>query len=163
LIAAPRERTQGIDLGGRVFLHNYDWKLDTEFGVLELIMTAPMVVANWINLQYYGSTVNNRVFGSGNKVRHNVSCTSGVLEGNPSDLKVGLPWQSVHDGARFVHEPLGLNVFIETPVEALNGVIAKHEVVRNLFDNRWIHLFAISEKGSITHRYQRDLNWRSLS
>ena len=162
-IAAPRERSRGIDLGGRVFLHDYDWKLDTDFGVLELIMTAPMVVANWINLQYYGSTVNNRVFGSGNKVLHNVSGTLGVLEGNAGDLKVGLPLQSVHDGARFVHEPLRLNVFIEAPIEALNNVIAKHEIVRDLVDNRWIHLFAISENGSITHRYRRDLNWESLS
>jgi hypothetical protein len=103
------------------------------------------------------------VFGSGNKTLHNVSCTLGVLEGNAGDLKVGLPLQSVHDGARFVHEPLRLNVFIEAPIEALNSVIAKHQIVRDLLDNRWIHLFAISEKGSITHRYQRDLNWRSLS
>jgi len=50
-IAAPRERTLGLDLGGRSFLHNYDWRKDTDFGVLELIMTAPMVVASWINLQ----------------------------------------------------------------------------------------------------------------
>ncbi len=90
-------------------------------------MTAPMVVASWINLQYYGSTVNNRVFGSGNKVLHNVSGTIGVLEGNAGDLKVGLPWQSVHDGERFVHEPLRLNVFIEAPLDAIDGVIAKHE------------------------------------
>ena len=59
-----RARTRGIDLGGRAFLHDYDWRQDSGFGVLELIMTAPMVVASWINLQYYGSTVNNRVFGA---------------------------------------------------------------------------------------------------
>jgi uncharacterized protein YbcC (UPF0753/DUF2309 family)/NADH:ubiquinone oxidoreductase subunit 5 (subunit L)/multisubunit Na+/H+ antiporter MnhA subunit len=162
-IAAPRERTQGIDLGGRAFLHNYDWRRDADFSVLELIMTAPMVVANWINLQYYGSTVNNRVFGSGNKTLHNVTGTLGVLEGNAGDLKAGLPWQSVHDGRRFVHEPLRLNVFIEAPIEALNGAIAKHETVKHLLDNRWLHLFAISEKGVVTHTYQKDLVWRSLA
>ncbi len=62
---------------------------DEGFGVLELIMTAPMVVASWINLQYYGSTVNNRAFGSGNKVLHNVVGQLGVLEGNAGDLQVG--------------------------------------------------------------------------
>jgi uncharacterized protein YbcC (UPF0753/DUF2309 family) len=161
-IAAPRARTRGVDLEGRAFLHDYDWRRDKGFGVLELIMTAPMVVASWINLQYYGSVVNNRVFGCGNKALHNVTGTIGVLEGNAGDLKVGLPWQSVHDGIRFVHEPLRLNVFIEAPLDAINGVIAKHEMVRHLADNRWIHLFAIDQDGGAYHRYQKDQQWTKM-
>ncbi|NBC88567.1 MAG: DUF2309 family protein, partial [Alphaproteobacteria bacterium] len=108
-IAAPRSRTVGRDLDGRSFLHNYDWRQDEGFGILELIMTAPMVVASWISLQYYGSTVDNRVFGCGDKVLHNVVGTLGVLEGNGGDLRTGLPWQSVHDGERLIHEPLRLS------------------------------------------------------
>jgi uncharacterized protein YbcC (UPF0753/DUF2309 family) len=158
-IAAPRDRTRGVDLHGRAFLHDYDWRRDEGFGVLELIMTAPMVVASWINLQYYGSVVNNKVFGCGNKVLHNVTGTIGVLEGNAGDLKVGLPWQSVHDGKRFVHEPLRLNVFIEAPLEAINAVIGKHEMIRQLADNRWIHLFAIEPEAGDYYRYQKDQQW----
>jgi uncharacterized protein YbcC (UPF0753/DUF2309 family) len=161
-IAAPRAQTRGIDLGGRAFLHEYRWERDAEFTILELIMTAPMVVAGWINLQYYGSTVNNRVFGAGNKVLHNVTGTIGVLEGNAGDLRLGLPWQSVHDGKGFVHEPLRLNVFIAAPIEALNGVIAKHESVRDLVDNRWLHLFAITDTGRVSHRYRKDLTWEPI-
>ena len=161
-VAAPRERTAGIDLRGRAFLHNYDWHADDGFGVLGLIMTAPMVVASWINLQYYGSTVNNRAFGAGNKVLHNVVGTIGVLEGNAGDLKVGLPLQSVHDGANFVHEPLRLNVFIAAPIDALNDVISKHASVRDLVENHWIHLFAIGESGAVTHRYRGALQWARL-
>jgi uncharacterized protein len=158
-IAAPRERTQGLDLGARCFLHNYDWRKDTSFGVLELIMTAPMVVASWINLQYYGSTVNNRAFGSGNKTLHNVVGQLGVLEGNAGDLKVGLPWQSVHDGTRFVHEPLRLNVFIEAPETEINRVIEKHAGVRELVDNGWLHLFALGDAGRVIRRYAGALQW----
>jgi uncharacterized protein YbcC (UPF0753/DUF2309 family) len=158
-IAAPRARTRGVDLDGRAFLHDYDWRQDEGFGVLELIMTAPMVVASWINLQYYGAVVNNKVFGSGNKVLHNVTGTIGVLEGNAGDLKIGLPWQSVHDGVRFVHEPLRLNVFIEAPLDAINSVISKHEMVRQLADNRWIHLFAIDQDCEAYHRYHKDQRW----
>jgi uncharacterized protein YbcC (UPF0753/DUF2309 family) len=161
-IAAPRARTRGIDLGGRAFLHDYDWTTDAELRVLELIMTAPMVVANWINLQYYGSTVNNRVFGAGNKVLHNVTGTIGVLEGNAGDLKGGLPLQSVSDGSRFVHEPLRLNVFIEAPLDALDGVIAKHASVRDLVHNRWLHLFAIDDDGRVAHRYRRNHGWERI-
>ena len=125
-------------------------------------MTAPMVVASWINLQYYGSTVNNRAFGSGNKVLHNVVSQLGVLEGNAGDLKVGLPWQSVHDGVRLMHEPLRLNVLIEAPEEALNRVIETHAGVRQLVDNRWVHLFCLGEDGRTFRRYAGDLRWGAV-
>jgi uncharacterized protein YbcC (UPF0753/DUF2309 family) len=157
-IAAPRSRTYGRDFGGRAFLHSYDWRDDAGFGVLTLIMTAPMVVASWINLQYYGATVNNRVFGSGNKTLHNITGQIGVLEGNGGDLKPGLPWQSVHDGQRFVHDPLRLNVFIEAPAAAIDAVIAAHDGVRQLVDNGWVYLFRIADDGAIS-RYARNLGW----
>ncbi len=162
-IAAPRSRTAGRDLGGRSFLHNYDWRQDEGFGTLELIMTAPMVVASWISLQYYGSTVDNRVFGCGNKVLHNVVGTLGVLEGNGGDLRTGLPWQSVHDGERLIHEPLRLSVVIEAPREAMNAIIEKHEVVRNLVDNGWLYLFAIDDSGKIAWRYAGGGEWEPVA
>ncbi|MCU0985940.1 MAG: DUF2309 domain-containing protein [Acetobacteraceae bacterium] len=159
-IAAPRARTRGLDLAGRAFLHDYDAGKDAGFAVLELIMTAPMVVASWINLQYFGSTVNNRAFGAGNKVLHNVVGQLGVLEGNAGDLKVGLPWQSVHDGERFVHEPLRLSVFIEAPEEAMEGVIRRHGGVRELVDNGWVHLHSLSPEGKI-RRYRGLGRWEA--
>jgi uncharacterized protein YbcC (UPF0753/DUF2309 family) len=161
-IAAPRRRTRGVDLGGRAFLHSYEWQQDQGFGVLELIMTAPMVVASWINLQYYGSTVDNHAFGSGNKVLHNVVGTLGVLEGNGGDLRVGLPWQSVHDGEKLVHEPVRLSVFIEAPVEAMNRVLEKHASVRELLDNGWLDLFAIDETGAVSRKYAGNFDWVEL-
>ncbi|WP_164157389.1 YbcC family protein, partial [Sandarakinorhabdus rubra] len=162
-IAAPRHRTLGVDLGGRSFLHSYDWRQDEGFGVLKLIMTAPMVVASWINLQYYGSVVNNRVWGAGNKVLHNVVGTLGVLEGNGGDLKTGLAWQSVHDGEKFLHEPLRLNVFIEAPLAAMTDVIMASQTVRELVDNQWLHLWAIDDAGRVSHRYTQDGEWIALS
>jgi len=152
-IAAPRHRTIDADLGGRAFLHEYDWQADEGFKILQLIMTAPMVVANWINMQYYGSVVDNRRFGSGNKVLHNVvGGAIGVLEGNGGDLRVGLPLQSLHDGERWVHEPLRLSVFIEAPESAIEDVIGCHETVRHLVDNAWLHLFRIDGDGSVWRR-----------
>ena len=103
--------------------------------------------------------MNNRTFGAGNKVLHNVVGQIGVLEGNAGDLKVGLPWQSVHDGKRFVHEPLRLNVFIEAPRDAIDAVIAKHTAVRDLVDNGWLHLWRIVEDGRGIERYQGGLRW----
>ena len=162
LIAAPRARTERLNLAGRAFLHDYNWREDSQFSTLQLIMTAPMVVANWINLQYYGSMVDNRRFGSGNKVLHNVVGGSiGVLEGNGGDLRVGLPLQSLHDGARWMHEPLRLNVFIEAPRTAIDDVIARHGMVRDLIENAWLHLFQIDEDGSI-HRRGPRRRWQQV-
>ena len=152
-IAAPRPRTAGMDLGGRAFLHEYVWQKDEGFNILELIMTAPMVVANWINMQYYGSVVDNPRFGCGNKVLHNVvGGAIGVLEGNGGDLRVGLPMQSLHDGKRWVHEPLRLSVFIEAPQAKMDDIISRHDLVRQLVENGWLHLFRISDDGTVYRR-----------
>ncbi|SFM32933.1 YbcC family protein [Shimia aestuarii] len=161
-IAAPRHRTDGADLSGQAFLHNYDWRRDDGFGVLELIMTAPVVVASWISLQYYGSTVAPNLFGGGNKLLHNVVGGIGVLEGNNGAPRPGLPWQSVHDGNRFQHEPLRLSVIIEAPREAMSDILERHTEVRKLFDNGWLHLIAMDDEGKLAWRYRGDLKWTPL-
>ena len=161
-IAAPRRRTASKNLEGRAFLHDYDWRQDVRFGVLELIMTAPVVVASWISLQYYGSTVAPQVFGGGNKLLHNVVGGIGVVEGNGGAMRVGLPWQSVHDGACYAHEPLRLSVCIEAPREAMSDILKRHDGVRALFDHRWLHLFALDDEGRMAWRYAGDLQWTAM-
>lgn len=157
-VAAPRRRTVGLDLGGRVFLHDYDSSADPDSQVLNLILCAPVVVASWINLQYYASRVDPRRLGSGNKVLHNVVSGIGVVEGNGGDLRVGLPLQSIHDGERFVHEPRRLSVFVEAPTAKIDGVLQANPEVRRLFTNGWIHLFAIGD--GACRRLGRD-GWRA--
>lgn len=153
-IVAPRSRTSGLDLGGRAFLHDYDWRRDQaqDFKTLELIMTAPMVVTNWINMQYYASTVAPHLWGAGDKTIHNLVDETGVIEGNGGDLRVGLPLQSVHDGTQFVHEPLRLSVVIEAPDSAIEAVIAKHEVVRDLVNNQWLFILRCDDSGVLRRR-----------
>lgn len=155
-IVAPRYRTRGLDLEGRSFLHDYDWKADSDGSVLELIMTAPMIVTHWINLQYYASTVDNLRYGSGNKTLHNVvGGRIGVFEGNGGDLRIGLPWQSVSDGEKFVHNPLRLSVCIEAPRSKIETVIKNHELVSQLLDNRWLFLMRIDEEAGLVERYDQ--------
>jgi len=158
-LIAPRTRSRGVPLQGRVFLHEYRSDLDHDGSVLEAIMTAPLLVTNWINMQYYASTVDNRLYGSGNKVLHNVvGGRLGVFEGNGGDLRIGLPLQSLHDGERLRHTPLRLSVFIEAPQSVIAAMIQKHEVVRNLVQNGWLHLFQITPGSDSAVRYQRG-NW----
>ncbi|MBB5037355.1 YbcC family protein [Prosthecobacter dejongeii] len=159
-IVAPRARTQALNLHGRVFLHNYDHQSDSTGSTLELIMTAPMIVTSWINLQYFASTVNHRLWGSGSKVTHNVVGTFGVQQGNGGDLQSGLPIQSLHNGDAWMHEPLRLSVFIEAPRVNIEHVLAKHENVRQLVNHGWLHLYALEEEGKIISRRDLNGNWQ---
>jgi len=161
-IAAPREATAKADLNGRAFLHSYDWRADKGFGTLELILTAPVVVASWISLQYYASAVAPDVFGGGNKLIHNVVGGIGVLQGNGGVLRAGLPWQAVHDGETLAHEPLRLSVLVEAPQEAITAVLLRHPGVKALFDNGWLHLFAL-ESGRVSARYRAGAAWDEVS
>ena len=155
-IVAPRARTRHLNLAGRSFLHDYDWRLDADLSVLTLIMTAPMVVTHWINMQYHASTVDNQRYGSGNKVLHNVvGGNLGVFEGNGGDLRIGLPMQSLHDGKTLRHTPLRLSVFIEAPRSGLETVMARHETVRHLVDHGWLHLFRLDSSENRVEQYLR--------
>jgi uncharacterized protein YbcC (UPF0753/DUF2309 family) len=161
-VAAPRMRTIGKSLEGGAFLHDYDWMQDKGFGVLELILTAPVVVASWISLQYYGSTVAPDIFGGGNKLLHNVTGGIGVVEGNGGLLRAGLPWQSVHDGEGYAHEPLRLSVCVEAPRQAMTDILSRNDDVRALFDNGWLYLFALDGDGRMAWRYAGDLGWTAM-
>lgn len=145
LIVGPRSLTSPLHLDGRVFLHNYDASRDPAGNLLETILTAPMIVANWINMQYYASTVDNRHFGSGSKAIHNVVGKFGILSGNSGDLKTGLPLQSLHDGTRLRHQPLRLLVVVAATRASIDRIMAKHELVANLLHNEWLSMIAIDD------------------
>ncbi|ASP37943.1 DUF2309 domain-containing protein [Bacterioplanes sanyensis] len=155
-IVAPRARTRALDLQGRVFLHDYHWQQDQDFSVLELIMTAPMVVTHWINMQYNASVTDNLKYGSGNKVLHNVvGGHLGVFEGNGGDLRIGLSLQSLHDGQQWMHQPLRISVYIDAPRDAIADIVQRHQHVRQLIDNDWLFLFRLGEHGSVERYYQQ--------
>lgn len=161
-IVAPRKRSQNCKLDGKSFLHNYNWETDTDFKTLELIMTAPMVVTSWINLQYFASSVDNKHTGAGNKVLHNIVGGFGVIEGFGGDLKGGLALQSVHDGKKFQHLPQRLNVMIEAPLKAINQILEKHTSIKDLVDNNWINLLAFDESGKVSYKYTENLEWKLI-
>lgn len=156
-IVAPRSLTQSLDLGGRAFLHSYDEAADPEAAVLEGIMTAPLVVAHLINMQYYASTVDNDNFGSGSKTVHNVVGGFGVLAGNGGDLQTGLPIQSLHDGSKWIHEPIRLLGILAAKRTLIDGILAKHAGLRESIVNGWLNLIAIDDGNA--YRYDHLGQW----
>lgn len=160
-IAAPRRLTETIDLQGRAFLHSYDESTDPDANVLETIMTAPLIVAHLINMQYYASTVDNTNFGSGSKTVHNVVGGFGVLSGNGGDLQTGLPIQSLHNGSQWVHEPVRLLGILAARRSAIEGVLAKHAGLRESIVNGWMNLIAIQDGHA--YRYDHTGEWQSVA
>ncbi len=152
-IVGPRSMTKGLDLHRRTFLHSYDAEVDKDGSALETILTAPLVVAQWINCQYYFSTVDQRSFGSGSKTIHNVVGGVGVLSGHNGDLRLGLPWQSISDGTRLVHEPMRLFAVVQAPLDRIERIIARNTVLQNLFHNDWVALAARDDTPAPWHRY----------
>jgi len=159
-IAARRSRTRGVDLGARAFLHDYDAQADQDGMLLDLILSAPMVVASWINLQYLASTVDHHVLGAGDKVLHNRIGRAGVALGNGGDLRPGLPLQSVQaaDGS-WRHEPIRLQVLVEAPTSMIDAVLANQPHVAELVENGWVRLFALDPQGSAHQRFVPGEGW----
>jgi len=156
-IVGPRSLTREIDLEGRSFLHSYDWKADTDGTALTTILTAPMVVAQWINCQYLFSTIDNDRYGSGDKVTQNVVGGIGVVQGNGGDLKVGLPRQSLFndDGTPF-HVPQRLLTMVLAPFDLVERVVESNDILGRLFGNGWVTLVVIDPETGAALRWRRD-------
>lgn len=149
---APRKLTKDLNFAGRAFLHEYNASQDPDFKQLEKIMTAPLLVMNWINLQYYASVTVPNKYGSGNKLLHNVvGGHIGVFEGNGGDLRIGLSTQSVHDGKQYRHQPVRLSTFIQAPKEAIEAILFRHSDVLSLVNNSWIYLYQIDDEHQVWH------------
>jgi len=155
-----RELTKGLDLGGRVFMHSYDYREDPSNRLLEVLLTAPQVVAQWINMEHYFSAVDNDVYGSGSKIYHNVVGRLGIMSGPWSDLRLGLARQTVMNGDVPYHEPMRLLTIIEAPRERIDKLIVRHEVLRHYYHNEWVHLVALDPEDGVWYRYRPSGTWR---
>ena len=162
-VVAPRSLTLGLNLGGRVFLHSYDWQRDSRGSVLEMIMTAPLIVGEWINMEHYFSTVDNKVYGSDSKVIHNVVGGFAVMLGSGGDLQTGLPRQTVMKGEERYHDPLRLLAVIEAPTYRIEEIIGNHHILQHLFDNRWVNLVALDPRTGAFQRYLPGIAWERLA
>ena len=142
-IIGRRSLTEAADLEGRPFLQSYDWRCDPKGRLLENILAAPVVVGEWINLEHFFSTVDNAHMGSGSKAYHNVAGRFGVMTGNLSDLRTGLPMQTVMREGRPYHEPMRLIALIEAPLDFAGRALQSVVKVKSLVLGGWIRAIVI--------------------
>lgn len=159
-IVGPREETKGANLEGRAFLHSYDYTLDDDGTILRTILTAPMIVAQWINSQYFFSTYEPVSYGAGNKITKNVTGKIGVMQGNGSDLMHGLPFQSVYLNSREnFHDPLRLLTVVYAPPSKVLAIIESEPKVASLIKGGWISMMCRDPETKKFHRLRRNLVW----
>ncbi|MFN2381736.1 MAG: DUF2309 domain-containing protein [Guyparkeria sp.] len=158
-IIGRRHLTEATDLEGRTFLQSYDYRVDPSGRLLESILTGPLVVGEWINMEHYFSAVDNEHYGSGSKAYHNVACRLGVVTGNLSDLRTGLPSQTVlYDGLPY-HDPVRLLTVIEAPFEHARAAIDGVSGVKSLVANGWVLCVILDPETGKMHRFV-DGEWR---
>src|SRR5690606_16617158 len=109
-----RDGTRGLFLDRRAFLVSYDPANDPDQSVLGALLESAGVVGAGINLEYYFSHVDPVAWGCGTKLPHNITGLLGVMEGQSSDLRSGLPWQTVE-----IHEPLRMLTIVEASPAAI--------------------------------------------
>jgi len=157
-----RALTKGLDLKGRVFLHSYDYREDPSNRLLEVLLTAPQVVAQWINMEHYFSATDNEVYGSGSKIYHNVVGRFGIMSGPWSDLRLGLARQTVMNGEMPYHEPMRLLTIVEAPRSGIEKLIARHEVLQHYYHNEWVHLIVLDPEVGDWYRYRPNGDWARI-
>ena len=102
---------------------------------------------------HYFATVDNKDYGAGSKVYHNVVAKIGVYNGNYSDLKIGLPTQSVLLEGEAYHEPVRLLTYMDAPLDTVAKAV-ENSVAKPFILNEWIRPIIIDKAAKKVYSYE---------
>ncbi len=149
-----RHLSQGTFMDRRCFLISYDASVDPGGAFLERILLSAGPVGAGINLEYYFSSVNNKRYGCGSKIVHNIAGLFGVMEGGSGDLRTGLPKQMIE-----IHEPMRLQLMVEASTDTLTEIYKRQPSIQELIGNGWILLSAKDPESAKIHTFDPDKGW----
>ena len=134
IIVGRRELSQGRFLDRRIFLPQYDPFNDDDEGTnLATVLTPALVVGSGISLEYFFSTIDG---GAGTKVPVNVVGNFGIQQGTAGDLLIGLATQMSE-----LHSPQRALYLIDAPVDRVEAVLSRNQVLMDLVRNNWVRFF----------------------
>lgn len=149
-IVGRRSRSKGLFLDRRSFLQSYDpTQDDDEQTILGRILSAVVPVCSGINMQYYLSAMDSTGWGCGTKLPHNITSLLGVMDGASSDLRCGLPAQSVE-----IHEPVRLLFVIETTPQGILKIMKRNPVIGRILGNGWARLAVLDPHSNKIQVYE---------
>lgn len=141
LIIGPSWWGKNLSLEGRVFRHSYEPGADSEGAILQAIFQGPVNVAYLLNMQYLFPSLAPELFAAGNKMLHQLTMLSMVIQGNASDLLIGLPEQSVqYYQGQLYHQPSRLLIVVYAPAQRLINVLTSQPELAEKFANEWLLL-----------------------
>lgn len=158
IIVGPRSLTKDARLGRQVFLHEYNPTDDPDDSTLETILTAPVIVASWINAMYNFAAFSPLQYGAGTKLSHNVTASTGVVWGPRGDIRQSLPREAVAYRNTLMHEPRRLLVVVRASRSSVDRVVARHAQLVDLLTHRWLALTVIEDDGTLWRR-ETDGSW----
>jgi uncharacterized protein YbcC (UPF0753/DUF2309 family) len=132
-VVGRRALTAGLFLDRRTFMSSYDPSRDPDGEILTGILGAVIPVCAGINLEYYFSRIDPRVYGAGTKLPHNVNGLLGVCNGIEGDLLTGLPTQMTE-----VHDPVRLIVVVEQSPDVALAAAKRNPAVFEFVENEWV-------------------------
>jgi uncharacterized protein YbcC (UPF0753/DUF2309 family) len=149
-VVGRRALTAGLFLDRRTFLSSYEPARDPQGAVLTSVLEAVIPVCAGINLEYYFSRIDPRVYGAGTKLPHNVNGLVGVCNGIEGDLLTGLPTQMTE-----IHDPIRLLVVVEQSAAVALQAARRNPSVFELIDNEWVRYSCLDPATSEVWLYER--------
>lgn len=132
-VVGRRALTAGLFLDRRTFMSSYEPSRDPDGEILTGILAAVVPVCAGINLEYYFSRIDPRVYGAGTKLPHNVNGLLGVCNGIEGDLLTGLPTQMTE-----IHDPVRLIIVVEQSPDVALAAAKRNPAVFEFVENEWV-------------------------
>lgn len=139
---------QYVDLDKRAFLNSYDYRIDHDGKLLEMILSAAIPVCGGINLEYYFSRMDQQKFGAGTKLPHNVIGLYALTNGVEDDLRPGLPSQMIE-----IHSPMRILFVVEQSPQLILEVLMRNPKLLEWVENQWVWLVLFDPKTKLCYRY----------